>query len=161
MGLVSPAGERRPGSEAIAELAESVDAAAGRVLGRVVVCVGTDLVDIDDVRGILVRRPRFPHRYFTDREREYCLLTSDPAERFAARLAAKEAVVKALGVGLSGAALTDIEVVRRDSGQPQLTLTGRAAVLADAAGIRSWMITLAHSRHVAHAFVAGLSDAEG
>ncbi|MEV8021332.1 4'-phosphopantetheinyl transferase superfamily protein [Streptomyces sp. NPDC086554] len=51
----------------------------------------------------------------------------DSAERYAVRFAAKEAVLKALGVGLSGAALTKIEVVRAPSGSPALRLTGRAA----------------------------------
>ncbi|GGQ69882.1 holo-ACP synthase [Couchioplanes azureus] len=159
MGILTPSGDRGPGAETITDLAGAVTRAAGEVRGRLVTCVGTDLVDIDDVRRILVRQPRFAHRYFTAAERGYCLRTGDPAERFAARLAAKEAVLKALGVGLSGAAFTEIEVVRLAGGQPRLALTGRAVALADAAGVRSWLVTLTHSRHVAHAFVAGLSDA--
>lgn len=143
-----------PGDE---EIAASVDRAARQVLGRAVVCVGADLVDIDDIRAILARQPRFAERHFTAREREYCLLASDPADRFAARFAVKEAVLKAFGTGLSGAGLREIEVVRRDSGQPALVLAGRAITLADAAGVRSWLITMTHSRHLAHAFVAGLS----
>jgi holo-[acyl-carrier protein] synthase len=139
------------------EIAASVDGTVRQVLGRVV-CAGVDLVDIDDIRAILARQPRFADRHFTAREREYCLLASDPAGRFAARFAAKEAVLKAFGTGLSGAALREIEVVRRDSGQPALVLAGRAVMLAEAAGIGSWLITMTHSRHLAHAFVAGLSD---
>lgn len=139
------------------EIAASVDSAARRVLGREVVCVGTDLVDIDDIRAILARQPWFADRHFTAGEREYSLLASDPAERFAARFAAKEAVLKAFGTGLSGAGLREIEVVHRDSGQPALVLAGRAVMLAEAAGVRSWLITMTHSRHLAHAFVAGLS----
>ncbi|GAA1783477.1 holo-ACP synthase [Luedemannella flava] len=122
------------------------------------VCVGTDLVDIDDIRGLLARRPAFAERHFTAREREYCLRATDPAERFAVRFAAKEAVLKAFGTGLRGAALHEIEVVRADSGQPALLLAGRAVALAEAAGVRSWLITLTHSRHLAHALVAGLSE---
>ncbi|MEH0927150.1 holo-ACP synthase [Micromonospora sp. CPCC 205558] len=140
------------------KIAAAADSAARQVVGRVVVCVGTDLVDVDDIRALLARQPRFADRHFTSGERAYCLLENDPAERFAVRFAAKEAVLKALGTGLSGSALREIEVVRRHSGQPALTLAGRAAVLAEAAGVHSWLITLTHSRHLAYAFVAGLGQ---
>ncbi|MEU7590385.1 holo-ACP synthase [Micromonospora sp. NPDC049230] len=141
------------GDERIAAAAAD---AARQVLGRVVVCAGTDLVDVDDVRALLARQPRFAERHFTPAERAYCLLVRDPAERFAVRFAAKEAVLKAFGTGLSGAGLREIEVVRRQSGQPALALAGRAATLAEAAGVHSWLITLTHSRHLAYAFVAGV-----
>ncbi|MEU7850228.1 holo-ACP synthase [Micromonospora parva] len=136
----------------------AADSAARQVVGRVVVCAGTDLVDVDDIRALLARQPRFAERHFTAGERAYCLLERDPAERFAVRFAAKEAVLKALGTGLSGAALREIEVVRRHSGQPELALAGRAAALAEAAGVHSWLVTLTHSRHLAHAFVAGVGQ---
>lgn len=126
--------------------------------GRFVVAVGTDLVDIDRMRTIIDRSPRFTERVFTAGERAYCDARHDPAERYAARFAAKEAVLKALGVGLGGADFDDIEVVRLDSGKPELRLSGRAAALATAAGISSWLITISHSQHVAHVFVAGLGD---
>ncbi len=125
--------------------------------GRFVVSVGTDLVDIDRMRTVIERRPRFIDRVFTPSERAYCLARNDPAERFAARFAAKEAVLKALGLGLGGANMNDIEVIRHDSGQPELRLHGRAGELAAAAGIGSWLITMSHSDHVAHVFVAGLA----
>jgi holo-[acyl-carrier protein] synthase len=143
-------------------IAREADRAASRLLARTVVCVGTDLVDIEDIRALLARRPRFAERHFTDRERAYCLLARDPAERFAVRFAAKEATLKAFGTGLSGAALREIEVVRRDSGEPALVLTGRAHALAETLGARSWLVTLSHSRQLAHALVAGLSaDPDG
>ncbi|MFG2049307.1 holo-ACP synthase [Micromonospora sp. NPDC048935] len=137
-------------------IAASAADAARQVLGRVVVCAGTDLVDVDDIRALLARQPRFADRHFTPGERAYCLLDRDPAQRFAVRFAAKEAVLKALGTGLSGAALREIEVVRGPSGPPALALAGRAATLAEAAGVDSWLITLTHSRHLAYAFVAGV-----
>ncbi len=126
--------------------------------GRFVVSVGTDLVDIDRMRAVIDRRPRFITRVFTEQEQAYCLSRNDSAERFAARFAAKEAVLKALGVGLGGADLVEIEVVRLDSGQPTLRLHGRAKALAEEAGIANWLITISHSDHVAHVFVAGLGD---
>ena len=85
----------------------------------------------------------------------------DPAERFAARFAAKEAVLKALGVGLGGADFHDIEVVKLPTGAPELSITGRAAELAAAAGIKSWLITMSHSDGLTHVFVAGLGEGEG
>lgn len=126
--------------------------------GRLVVSVGTDLVDIDRMRTVIARQPNFVSRVFTEDERAYALARNDPAERFAARFAAKEAVLKALGVGLGGADFGDIEVVRHHSGRPSLRLSGRAAALAEAAGIDEWLITISHSEHVAHVFVAGLVD---
>ncbi len=128
--------------------------------GRFVVAVGTDLVDIDRIRDVIARRPTFVDRVFTPNEKAYCVARNDPAERFAARFGAKEAVLKALGVGLGGADFADIEVVRLDSGKPELQLRGRAAALADELGIGSWLITISHSTHVAHVFVAGLAPGE-
>jgi holo-[acyl-carrier protein] synthase len=100
-------------------------AGAGPV-GRPVLRVGTDLVDVDEIRSVLDRQPRFAARVFTPAERAYCDLLADPAERYAVRFAAKEAVLKALGAGLSGSALTDIEVLRAPSGSASLRSTGRA-----------------------------------
>jgi holo-[acyl-carrier protein] synthase len=126
------------------------------LVGRVVVAIGADLVDIDRIRAVIERQPRFVERVYTERERAYCLQRHDPAERFAARFAAKEAVLKALGTGLGGADFVDIEVVRLDSGQPTLRLAGRAAARAAELGIAAWLITLSHADHVAQAVVAGL-----
>ncbi|MDH3293529.1 MAG: holo-ACP synthase [Acidimicrobiia bacterium] len=123
-----------------------------------VVGIGTDLVDIDRMRSIINRRPRFVERVFTEAERRYCSATRDPSERYAARFAAKEAVLKTLGVGLGGAAFADIEVVRLDSGRPELRITGRAAELAAQQGINRWLITLSHSETLAQAFVVGLGE---
>ncbi len=131
------------------------------LLGRVVVAIGNDLVDIDRMRTVIDRQPRLVHRVFTESEQAYCERRRDPAERYAARFAAKEAVLKALGTGLGGADFTDIEVVRLPSGQPTLHLTGRAAVRARERGIHSWLITMSHSEHLAQVFVAGLGTEEG
>ncbi len=130
----------------------------GTVGPMTVVGIGTDLVDIERMRSIIGRRPRFVERVFTPNERLYCQATRDPSERFAARFAAKEAVLKTLGVGLGGADFGDIEVVRLPSGQPELRITGRAAALAAERGIVRWLITLSHAENLAQAFVIGLSD---
>ncbi|MEV4937062.1 holo-ACP synthase [Streptomyces zaomyceticus] len=139
-------------------IAEAAASAAHGLVGRRVLRVGTDLVEVDEMRAVLDRQPRFAARVFTPGERAWCDVPADSAERYAVRFAAKEAVLKALGVGLTGSVLTEIEVVRAASGCPSLRLTGRAAALAEEAGVRSWLITLTHTRTLAHAFVAALHD---
>jgi holo-[acyl-carrier protein] synthase len=121
-----------------------------------VIGIGNDLVDIDRFRRALERTPGLRERLFTEAERSYAETRADPTERYAVRFAAKEAVMKALGVGLGEIALRDIEVQRADSGAPQLVLHGTAAELAAARGVRRWLITLSHSDSVAQAIVVAL-----
>ena len=118
--------------------------------------IGVDLVDVDRMRTALGRTPSLAARLFTPGERAYADSAKDPAERFAARFAAKEAVMKALGVGLGAVEWHDIEVTRADSGAPSLVITGRAADLADAAGVTRWLLTLTHTRTTAEAIVVAL-----
>jgi holo-[acyl-carrier protein] synthase len=117
----------------------------------VVVGVGTDLVDLDRFRQAAERTPGILTRYFTEDERAYAERRADPTERYAARFAAKEAVMKALGVGLGACELAEIEVVRQDSGAPHLVLHGRAAVLAEERGVTTWHLSLTHTDTAAHA----------
>ena len=127
------------------------------LVGRTVVSVGVDVVDIDRMRRIVDRQPRFVDRVFTPAERAYSERAVDSAERFAARFAAKEAGLKALGVGLGGADFVDLAVEKRASGEPVLIVSGRAAERAEALGIGSWLLTLSHSDSVACAVVVGLA----
>lgn len=134
------------------------DVGLSQLMGRSVVAIGADLVDIDRMRQVIERQPSFVQRVFTAHEQDYSDQRTDPAERYAARFAAKEAVLKAIGTGLGGADFTDIEVIRLDSGEPTLNITGRAAAKATELGIRRWLITMSHSDHLAQVFVAGLGD---
>ncbi len=118
--------------------------------------IGTDLVDVDRFRRSLQRTPGLRGRLFRPAERAYADRRRDPAERYAVRFAAKEAVLKSLGLGLGGAALYDIEVVRAESGRPGLLLHGGAAEAADRAGVQGWLVTLSHTDHVAMATVVAL-----
>jgi holo-[acyl-carrier protein] synthase len=113
--------------------------------------IGVDLVEVDRMRRTLARTPALVERLFTDAERAYCERRRDPTERFAARFAAKEAVMKALGVGLGGVGWHEVEVVRAESGRPSLALTGRAAYLAAELGVVRWHLTLSHTSRVAEA----------
>ncbi len=116
--------------------------------------VGTDLVDLDRFREAADRTPGILTRYFTEGEQAYAQRRNDPIERFAARFAAKAAVMKALGVGLGACELAEIEVVRdEDSGAPDLVLHGKAAALAAERGVTAWHLSLTHTDTAAHAIV--------
>ena len=101
--------------------------------------IGNDLVDIDRFRRALERTPRLRERLFTEAERSYADARADPTERYAVRFAAKEAVMKALGVGLGEIQLRDIEVQRAESGAPSIVLHGTAAALATSRG--AWLVS--------------------
>jgi holo-[acyl-carrier protein] synthase len=95
-------------------------------------------------------------RLFTDGERDYAARQADPAPSLAARFAAKEAVMKALGVGLGAFPFTDVEVVRRPGGQPALLVRGAAADLASRQGVGKFLVSLTHTSSLAEAVVAAL-----
>ena len=122
---------------------------------------GIDLVEIDRIsRMIADHGDRFLERVFTDAERAYAA-DSDKRrdERLAARFAAKEAALKAIGTGWrSGISWTDIEVVSTPSGAPELRVAGQAAVIAGQRGIGSWLVSLSHTEHAAIASVIGLAS---
>ena len=115
--------------------------------------IGTDLVDIERFRRSLERTPGLRDRLFRPDERAYADQRGDPAERYASRFAAKEAALKALGLGLGGMAMYDIEGVRAESGAPSLLLHGEAAETAAAAGVTGWLVTISHTDTVAQAVV--------
>ncbi len=119
-----------------------------------IVGVGVDEVELGRFRGVLARTPSVGARLFTEGERGYAEAAADPTARLAARFAAKEAVMKALGVGLGAFAWHDVEVERATSGRPTLNITGTAATLAAEAGVTAWHLSLSHSDLVAMAVVA-------
>jgi holo-[acyl-carrier protein] synthase len=118
-----------------------------------VIGIGLDVVDVERMRTVLSRRAAIKERLFTRSEQHYAEASIDSVQRFAARFAAKEAVMKALGVGLGSVKFRDIEVVKLDSGKPTLELHGQAAVLADLAGISRWHLSMSHTALVAEAIV--------
>jgi holo-[acyl-carrier protein] synthase len=120
--------------------------------------IGVDAVDVARFRAVLERRPALAQRLFTDAERSYAESTKDPGSRLAARFAAKEAVWKALGVGIGATDFRDVEVVRGDNGVPHLALAGRAAAVAVARGVRWWHLSLTHTDLVAVASVVAEGD---
>ena len=118
--------------------------------------LGVDLVEVERFRTALARTPTLAAKLFTEGERGYAATARDPAERLAVRFAAKEAVLKVLGVGIGAVDWHDIEVVRTERGAPELRITGRAHELAVDAGIRSWQVSLTHTASMAEAVVVGL-----
>jgi holo-[acyl-carrier protein] synthase len=111
-----------------------------------IVGLGTDLVEIPRFRLAMERRgQRLDERLFSDDERAYAYRQKDPAKSLAARFGAKEAVMKALGVGLWKFKLRDVEVVRQRSGAPRVALHGRAQELASERGVRGWHLSLTHT----------------
>jgi holo-[acyl-carrier protein] synthase len=118
--------------------------------------IGVDLVEIDRFRNALERTPALMDRIFTEGERAYSLRRRDPTERFAVRFAAKEAVMKAMGVGLGQVRLQDIEVERAAGGQPSIVLHGTAAERAAALGIVEWKLTMTHTERSAEAIAVAL-----
>ncbi|HWA55324.1 MAG TPA: holo-ACP synthase [Solirubrobacterales bacterium] len=107
--------------------------------------VGIDLLEIERLERALQRYPRLAVRLFSQAEREYAVARARPGRHLAARFAAKEAVVKALGLS-GGFGLAEIEVVAGEP--PAVRLAGRAA---DAAAGRRVEVSLTHSRDFAAA----------
>lgn len=120
---------------------------------------GVDIIEIERVRAaIAAHGERFLRRVYTEAERACC---GERVESLAARFAAKEAVAKALGVGVwrEGVGWTDIEVLRDERGAPTLHLHGAAAALAAELGLTTWSISLSHHRTQAIAFVIAMDEA--
>lgn len=128
---------------------------AGRV-GGAVVGLGIDSVDVPRLAAVLARRPSMAERLFTPGERAYAAGMRNPYPSLAARFAAKEATMKALGVGLGALDFTDVEVRREGFGPPALHVSGRGASLAASLGVAGWMVSLTHTHTVASAVVVAL-----
>ena len=122
--------------------------------------IGIDLVPIPRMRRVLERwNERFLTRVFTEDEIAYCRRRRDPIPHFAARFAAKEATLKALGTGLSmGVNWRELEV-RREGGQaPTMTLHGRCRAIAQAKGGRQVLLSLTHDGEYAMAQAMLIGD---
>src|SRR6476646_2590811 len=124
-----------------------------------IIGLGFDATDIPRVREVFERYgTRFLRRVFTDGEVDYCRRHRDPVPSLAARFAAKEAAMKALGTGHSrGVLWKDIEVFRQ-GGPPLLRLTGAALRRFEALRARRALLTITHSDALAMAQVLLLDD---
>ncbi len=118
-----------------------------------VVGIGVDSVEVGRFRELLERQPAIRERLFTQDELSYAEKRNDQVPSLAVRFAAKEAAMKALGVGLGAFGFHDVEVEIVESGAPMLRLHRAAAELADNAGVVSWKVSLTHTCSVATAMV--------
>jgi holo-[acyl-carrier protein] synthase len=118
-----------------------------------VIGIGVDVVEIERFRVSLRRTPTMRDRLFTPSELEYVAPQADPVPSLAARFAAREAVMKALGVGIGAFGFHDVWVERAPSGAPSLAFAGRARELSEQAGVTRWHVSLTHSDLVAVAYV--------
>ena len=113
-----------------------------------IVGTGVDIEEVSRVEASIARHgERFLRRVYSPAEIEYVEQKANRFERYAARFAAKEAVMKALGTGWDcGVAWRDIEVVNEPSGKPTLRLGGGAKAKAEELGVRRTHITMSHTR---------------
>jgi len=123
------------------------------------VSVGVDIVEIERIARTLARfGERFLRRVYTEAEIAYC---RGKPSRLAARFAAKEAVAKALGVGVfwhEGVYWRDVEVIRDHRGKPGVRLHGGALERAQQEGLTNWALSLSHSREYAVAMAVATKE---
>jgi holo-[acyl-carrier protein] synthase len=126
----------------------------------VILGIGVDLVHIPRIRQAIERwQERFLDRVFTADEVAYARRRRDPAEHLAARFAAKEATLKALGTGLSmGIRWREVEVRRARGERPRVALSGRLADVGAARGVRVLHLSLTHDGDYAMAQVLAEGD---
>ena len=113
--------------------------------------IGIDVIEIERLERALERRPRLAERLFSAAELEFARARPRPGRHLAARFAAKEAAVKALGIG--GLRLGEVEVAGGGTEPPRLILHGTAAETARREGVEL-DVSITHSREIAAAVVA-------
>ncbi len=114
---------------------------------------GFDLVEIDRIREAM-QRPRFCRRVLGEEEYRQLSLRGFPCQSVAASFCAKEAFGKALGTGISGFALADVQLLRKENGAPYLSLAGEAKRLAQEKNA-DFSVSVTHTRLYAAAVVVG------
>jgi holo-[acyl-carrier protein] synthase len=132
---------------------------AGIASLRGVTGVGIDAVEVERLRRLLEHLPRAYERLFSAQERGYADSFADPYPRYAARFAAKEAVGKALGIGIIGFVWREIEVL--SGGKPRVALQGRVAEIARRLGVTRVELSLSHTAGMAYAVAVAVHDAAG
>ncbi|MEO9594537.1 MAG: holo-ACP synthase [Roseobacter sp.] len=132
-------------------LAATLNELASEIIG-----LGIDTVSVQRIEKMIVQYgDRFIDRVFTETEKSYCGAYKESSERFAGRWAAKEAVVKALGVGLAqGVCWKEIEIDARSHGAPKVRLTGMAEQVCMQLDVSQVLVSISHcsGRCIANAF---------
>jgi len=124
-----------------------------------IVGTGVDIAEVGRIKAAVERfGERFLKRVFTPAEVRYCMGKLNAAERLAARFAAKEAGMKAIGTGLRhGVTWQDVEVLRLPGQRPILKFSGKAAEFADRLGCKRTHLSLSHTKEqaIAHVILEG------
>ncbi|WP_142686204.1 holo-ACP synthase [Chitinophaga polysaccharea] len=120
-----------------------------------IIGIGTDIVEVPRIAAKLAKGDGFRNLVFTPFEISYCENQAVPAESYAARFAAKEALLKALGTGWGngGVNFDEIEIRNDAAGKPELFLIGNGAARYEQAGIRKIWVSLSHEKSAAVATV--------
>jgi holo-[acyl-carrier protein] synthase len=120
-----------------------------------IVGTGIDITEVPRIAAAVARYgDRFLHRVYTQREIDYCLAKRNSNERLAARFAAKEAAMKAIGTGLRrGVTWQDVEVGHEPGGRPTIHFSGKAAEFAEKLGAKRVSLSLTHTTETAMAQV--------
>jgi holo-[acyl-carrier protein] synthase len=125
-----------------------------------IIGIGIDLVKISRIEKAGKNHSAFLERVFTDKERAYCSRQKFAAQHYAARFASKEAVLKAIGTGMSaGMKWTDIEVLHGEGGGPIVNLSGRVKDFMDLKGVRQVLLSYSHDEGYAVAQVVLVGEA--
>lgn len=112
--------------------------------------IGIDITEVDRIESLAAQHEQFLTRVYTEREIGYCSRKKNKYQHFAARFAAKESVLKALGVGWSqDIKWTDIEVVNDSSGRPRINTYGAVKKLVEQRKVKEILVSLSHISHYA------------
>jgi holo-[acyl-carrier protein] synthase len=123
-----------------------------------IVGIGVDLTPVSRMQQAMARHPdKLEERLFTARERAYCRERANAAQHFAARFAAKEAILKALRVP-EGLSWHEMEIISEHNGAPRIELTGMAQKAAAAMGVKKLHLSITHADDQAVAFVVAESE---
>lgn len=119
-----------------------------------IIGIGTDIFEVSRLKKIMEKDPLFLKSVFTETEINYCHPRKRKEQNYAARYAAKEALMKALGTGWrDGIKFTDIEIENNKLGKPEISLTGVAKQFADNLQVSAIHLSMSHTKEIANAFV--------
>lgn len=114
--------------------------------------IGIDITEIERIEKAL-KAERFLERFFSEEEIKYFKSKKHMAQSVAANFAAKEAFSKAIGTGIRGFSLAEVEILRDDLGKPHISLSGDAKKITDELGISGLFVSISHSEKYAVAQV--------
>ena len=116
--------------------------------------IGIDIIEVNRIQKLISRGARYQKRIFTENEIEYCESKKNKEQNYAARFAAKEAFMKAIGTGwTSGQAFNQIEIVNDVRGKPEIKLYEKSKKYVDNLGLSNIQVSLSHIRDFAIAIV--------